>query len=84
MLDALLGVDIPSVLPTLGLAEGVEQALLLHEGPYYPYLMLAIATERNVDGMQEQWASQIGITPQQANCALLEATSWAESLTATS
>lgn len=84
MLDALLGVDMPSVLPTLGLVEEVEDALLRHEGPYYPYLMLSIATEREVEGMQEHWAHQIGIGAKQANLALLEAASWAESLTATS
>lgn len=82
MLDALLGVDMPSVLPTLGLAEDVNSALLRQEGPYFPYLMMAISTERGIDGMQQHWASLIGVSAGQANVALLEAASWAESFTA--
>lgn len=79
LLDALLGVDLPSVLPTLGLSDNVNSALLSQDGPYFPYLMLAIATERGVESMQEQWAAQMGVSSAQANKALLEATSWSES-----
>ena len=50
--------------------------------PYFPYLMLAIATERNIESMQEQWAMQMGVSANQANKALLEATSWSESFAA--
>ena len=78
LLDALLGVDLASILPTLGLNEETNAALILQEGPYYPYLMLAIATERNISSMQETWAHQLGITAQQANKASLSATAWAE------
>jgi EAL and modified HD-GYP domain-containing signal transduction protein len=81
LLDALLGVDLPSVLPTLGLSDNVNSALLNQDGPYYPYLMLAIATERNIESMQEQWAMQMGISANQANLALFEATAWSESFT---
>lgn len=81
MLDALLGVDMPSVLPSLELSDDINDALLRQEGPYFPYLMLAISTERNIESMQEQWAVQLGIGPMQANIALLEAASWAEAFT---
>ena len=83
LLDALLGVDMPSVLPTLGLSEDINAALLRQEGPYFPYLMLAISTERGVESMQEHWASQLGIGAAAANRALLEAASWAESFAST-
>lgn len=83
LLDALLGVDLASVLPTLGLSDNVNSALLNQDGPYFPYLMLAIATERNIESMQGQWATQMGVSASQANKALLEATSWSESFTAT-
>lgn len=81
-LDALLGVDMPTVLPTLGLSEDVNSALLDQSGPYYPYLMLAIFTERNIESMQEEWAEKLGIGARQANEAILEATTWAEAFTA--
>lgn len=79
-LDALLGVEMDAVLPSLGLSADIQAALLSNEGPYHPYLMLAIATERGIEGMQETWASSLGISARQANAALLSATAWSESL----
>lgn len=77
-LDALLGVDMEAVLPSLGLPDEVNEALLNQSGQYYPFLMLAIGTERGLTSMQEDNAAMLGITPNTANKALFEATSWAE------
>lgn len=78
-LDALLGVDLETVLPELGLPEPVTDALLNHTGIYYPFLMLAIATERDMPQMQQEQAMLLGISAQNANKALIEATAWSES-----
>lgn len=78
LLDSLLGVDLESVLPSLGLPDEVNEALLHQAGRYYPFLMLAIGTERNLKPMQLENAMLLGISPQKANKALFEATSWAE------
>jgi EAL and modified HD-GYP domain-containing signal transduction protein len=81
LLDALLGIDMLSVVPELGLPDEINQALLNQTGPYYPYLMLAISTERSIETMQATWATQLGVTANTANIALLTATHWAEEFT---
>lgn len=82
-LDALLGVELESVLPALSLPDDVVDALMNHSGPYYPFLMLAIATERAMGEMIATQAQMLGISAEKANKALLEATAWSESFSST-
>lgn len=77
-LDALLGVQMDLVLPTLGLHENVNQALLQAQGIFYPYLLLSIACERSLYEDQKKQSSYLNLTPEQVNRALLEATQWSE------
>ena len=79
LLDALLGVEMETVIPSLGLPDNINDALLEMTGPYFPFLMLAIATERgNSENIIEK-ASELGITADIANKALIDAVNWTES-----
>lgn len=46
VIDSLLGMPMHDILNNIRLPEKVSAALLHHEGPYAPYLQLAIAMER--------------------------------------
>lgn len=79
LLDALLGVDLGSVIPDLGLPEETRAALLDMEGSHYPFLMLAIAMERGLAEMATEQTEMLGLTSREVNQALMEATAWATS-----
>lgn len=79
-LDALLGVDMQDIIPTLGLNDDVNDALINQTGPYYPFLMLAIATERAMQDTQRMRARELGITSETANGALFESIKWANAM----
>ena len=78
LLDALLGVEIDAILPDLALPEDINNCLLNFNGPYYPFLMLAIASERGLTDSMAQYSEQLGLSSSKVNGAVLEAANWAE------
>ena len=79
-LDALLNLPMDRALAELKLAPPTVEALLHHQGPYAPFLTLAIACEEG--NLQDIVAAsaQLGITPEEVNIAHLHALIWSESM----
>ncbi len=74
-LEPLLKVPIHRILEKLAVAADVRCLLLRNEGPYAPYLMIALAMDRG--GSIAQLAQRVGLSFEQASGRQLAATGWA-------
>lgn len=77
VMDALFEMSMADVLAQLSLPEPMRQALLGREGPYAPYLRLAIACEESDQGALDSLASACGHEVLQVNQRHIEALAWA-------
>lgn len=80
MLDVMLGVSLENAIEPMHLPADVVSVLLSHDGPYMPYYAMAIAAE---DGDAEKLAgiaAELGLVAKDVNAALLQALSFATSL----
>ncbi len=80
MLDSLLQVPMQQALSTLKLPESVVSALVLREGPYAPYLKLALACEDFDQDTIEACAAEAGLDANTVNIAHVQALIWSEGL----
>jgi EAL and modified HD-GYP domain-containing signal transduction protein len=80
LLDALLNQPMESALADLNLPDNVTDALLTREGPYAPYLSLAIACEEYDQEAIEGLAQANGLNADEVNLAHVNALIWAEGL----
>lgn len=79
-IDALLNLPMDKALAELKLAPPTVDALLRHEGPYAPFLSLAIACEEgNIQDIIAA-SAQLGIAPEEVNIAHINALIWSESM----
>lgn len=82
LLDVLLRMPMDQALENLKLPEEVTQALIAHEGPYRPYLDLAIACEV-FDAKQIAHLSQVlNLDVDRVNINHIDALVWAQNLDA--
>lgn len=79
LLDLLLDADLPSLLDSMRLPEAIVDALVWDEGPYAPFLRLALACENDPAAIARH-AKELGISPQTVNRASLAALSYADNL----
>jgi c-di-GMP-related signal transduction protein len=80
LLDALLGVDIATVLTEMHLPDAVADALLRRQGIFAPLLDLAIACEEAESPALVQKAAALGVSVAKLNRAQLEALAYADAL----
>ncbi len=77
--DIVLQVPLAKAIAPLSLADEVRAALLEQQGPYYPFLDLAIACEQGFKHPErlQQATERCAITPEEATDCHLEALNWA-------
>ncbi|THF66944.1 HDOD domain-containing protein [Pseudothauera nasutitermitis] len=82
--DVIMRAPLGKILAQLALAPAIRTALLNAEGPLYPLLELAIATENgHADAQRVRCAAErCGVAPHQASIRHLEAVMWAMELQA--
>ncbi|MCU0842163.1 MAG: HDOD domain-containing protein [Thiobacillaceae bacterium] len=80
MLDALLNTPMEQALAHLRLPDPVVAALTRREGPYAPYLELAMACERFDQEAIARHAKAVGLSADEINLAHVNALIWSESL----
>ena len=80
LLDALLNMPMESALAHFNLPHEVSLALLRREGPYAPYLELAIACEQFDQERIAQLADGCGLDADVVNIAHVKALIWAEEI----
>ena len=68
------------ILENLLLPDTVCDALLNQEGIYGPFLKLALAVENPEEGVLEDLAEQLQVSPEMLNKAHLSALAWVEDL----
>lgn len=76
--ELLLGMPMANVLKEMAMTPDIRDAILFHQGPYGPYLGLALACE--TDGDAAALASQLGLDTKTVNRAHLEAIAWTKTL----
>jgi len=82
LLDALLNVPMTQAVARLNLPQAVVDALIHGEGPYAPYLKLAIACEDFDQDRIAKYAAVCGITADEVNIAHVKALIWGEEVDA--
>ena len=80
MLDRVLRMPLPEAIKPLHLAEWVEAALLRGEGPYAPFLDLAMACESSDQDRIEAAAASCGVEITDVNAKHFEALAWVQSV----
>ena len=78
LLDSLLGVPMARVVERLHLSPAIQGVLLRSEGPFGPYLMLAIAVEKGRAENVGRLAGQLAIPLEEVEAASMQALAWAE------
>ncbi len=78
LLDVLLNVPMEQAVARLSLPDPVLQALVTREGPYAPFLELAVACEEGDDAGIESRAALCGLSAEEVNLAHVQAMIWAE------
>ncbi|MDO9237061.1 MAG: HDOD domain-containing protein [Aquabacterium sp.] len=76
--DTLLGMPIQDIVAAISLPPVVLDVLLHSQGPYVPYLLLALSVEKCNMARASQLASQLGIDPTALSHYRDEALLWAE------
>lgn len=80
LLDALLNLPMEQALADLNLPDTVTDALLNRDGPYAPYLELAIACENFDQDHIERLAEENQLSADEVNLAHVNALIWSEGL----
>ncbi len=80
MLDKLFRMPLQEILPVLHLQAEIEAALLEGEGPYAPYLALAIASEADDAREMEALALAVGVPAEKVNRFIVDALVWAQDM----
>jgi EAL and modified HD-GYP domain-containing signal transduction protein len=80
LLDVLLNLPMEQALAQLNLPEPLLAALIRKEGPYAPYLELAVACEEWEQDKMAELAAACGLDVQEVNLAHVQAMIWAESM----
>jgi EAL and modified HD-GYP domain-containing signal transduction protein len=80
LLHLLLGTSMQTILEEMHLPDSVTDALLTEQGPIAPFLQLARACESFDCTALQKRASEMQLTNQQVNRALVGALSFADSL----
>lgn len=82
LLDAMLGVPLSQLLGNIKLPEQASAALLRNEGPYAPYLALALACEQGDAVRAAALAQPLGLSLADISRCELEAMGWVEKVSA--
>lgn len=82
LLDVLLRVPMKQALENLQLPEAVTQALIAHEGPFSPYLELAIACEEFDAKKIAKLSRLLDLDVDRVNISHIDALVWAQNLDA--
>ncbi len=80
MLDLVLQIPLPEALKPLNLPDAINAALLRQEGPYAPFLELALACESFDPDRIEAAAARCGIEMSDVNDRHFEALTWVQAL----
>ena len=80
LLDALLNIPMTQTLANLNLPEAVTNALVHGDGPYAPYLKLAIACEQFDQDSIAALAEDTGLQAETINLAHVNALIWSEGI----
>lgn len=80
MLDLVLQMPLPAALKPLNLPEAISAALLNNQGPYAPFLDLALACETLDPDRIEAAAERCGVEVSEVNTRHFEAMAWVQSL----
>lgn len=80
LLDALLNVPMAQAIARLNLPQAVVDALLRRQGPYAPYLQLAIACENFDQDVIAHCAAECGLSADQVNLTHVNALIWGEGI----
>lgn len=75
-LDHLFKLSLDKVLDYFTLSSSIKEALLNHNGPYAPFLKLALACENHDQAGIEYHSKTAGISIEQANMTYLKAVVW--------
>lgn len=78
LFDILLGMPMPAILETMHLSEEVRDVLLRSDGPYGPFLMLALQVEKGQVGRAAEIALGQGIDPDTLGTISVAAFQWAQ------
>lgn len=84
LLDAMLGVPLPQLLESIKLPDPASAALLRNEGPYAPYLALALVCEQGDVTQATALAQTLGLTLADVTRCEIEAMGWVEKVGASS
>ena len=80
MLDLVLQIPLPAALKPLNLPEAISAALLHNQGPYAPFLDLALACETFDPDRIEAAAGRCGVEVSEVNTRHFEAMAWVQAL----
>ncbi|MBU0753158.1 MAG: HDOD domain-containing protein [Gammaproteobacteria bacterium] len=80
LLDVLLGTRMDAVLEQMTLPDSISSALLRQEGPFGPWLDLALASESGDAAALAAKADVLGLAPETLNHAQIEALVFADAL----
>ncbi|MCC6135382.1 MAG: HDOD domain-containing protein [Candidatus Contendobacter sp.] len=80
MLDLVLQIPLPAALKPLHLPEAINAALLRNEGPYAPFLELALACESFDPDRIEAAAAHCGVELSEVNARHFETLAWVQAI----
>ncbi|MCC8999760.1 MAG: HDOD domain-containing protein [Candidatus Contendobacter sp.] len=80
MLDLVLRIPLPTAIKPLNLPAAIEAALLRNEGPYAPFLDLALACESPDQDRIQAAAAKCGVETAAVNTQHFEALTWAQAI----
>ena len=78
MLDSLLAQPLEQILDRLNVVEQVASVLLRSEGPYAPYLLLALAVEHGQTRQAAELSNTLGLDATELQDSQIAAINWAE------
>jgi EAL and modified HD-GYP domain-containing signal transduction protein len=78
LLDVLMGKPMASILGQISLPPRVNDVLLRREGPFAPYLALAIACEQHADETIAALSNALGLAEKEVNNLHIDALVWAQ------
>lgn len=78
LFDILLKVPMASIMDKMHLSDAIREVLLKSDGPYGPYLMLALLLERSQVGRAADVALTLGIDPDTLGAMSTDAFQWAQ------
>ena len=78
LFDILLKVPMAAIMDKMHLSDAIREVLLKSDGPYGPYLMLALLLERSQVGRAAEVALTLGIDPDTLGATSTDAFQWAQ------